>query len=115
MKLTKILFFIIISTAPWPIQALTIADYKAMRETEPAILDIYINGVGTGFLWANTFNEMKNLPLHYCQPRNLTLNVGNYKMAINNELKEYPERYKDDLPVEIALIKGLERTFPCGS
>lgn len=113
MKFAKIILLIAILSASWPTQALTVGDYKDGLKRKSEYVDIYILGVGQGTFWANAVNQNKNSPPLYCQPGKLTLNLENYKKAIEDELDKYPEVYKDNIPVEIVLIKGLERTFPC--
>ncbi len=115
MKLVQILLLLAISATPWTAHALTIGDYKQLLKKQPDQVDLYINGVGVGTSWANTFNRRGGLPQLYCQPQALAMNVENYKQAIEDEIERHPDKYSDDLPVEIALIHGLQRMFPCAS
>lgn len=113
IKFTNIIFLISICGASLPTQALTVGDYKDMLKHKSEYVDFYVLGIGEGFSWANVVNQDKNLATLYCQPKELALNVENYKRVIEDELEKYPEIYKDNIEVEIALLRGLMRTFPC--
>jgi len=75
------------------------------------VFKIYLNGVGNGFMFANARLELKGKPTLYCQPGGLTLNSGNYISLIEGVAS------RDDLPpsldIEVMLLIGLEREFPC--
>jgi hypothetical protein len=115
MRLLQAMLFFALAATVGTAHALTVGNYKAELKSNQSRLNIYINGVGEGLSWANTMNQAKDLPLIYCQPRKLVMNVENFKTIIEDELEKYPEVYKDDIPIELVLARGLVRTFPCTS
>lgn len=72
---------------------------------------IYITGVASGYSWYNTYLEHDGKELLFCVPSELGLNPQNYMNIFEGELKE--QNYKPDSYVEIILMQGLKRTFPC--
>ena len=71
----------------------------------------YIAGVGIGYSWANTYSEnIKQNPL-YCQNSKLALNNRNYFDIMHQECMR--GTYNDDTPIELILLFGLQKTFPC--
>ena len=74
---------------------------------------LYIEGVGIGYGWANTSLEHRKQSKLYCQPANLALDASNYIDIITREIQANKNIYTPDTPVELILLIGLEKTFPC--
>lgn len=96
-----------------PSHAISIGDYKLIQKEQPKVAALYIKGVAEGFAWANSLNNDKNLPRLYCEPEKFSINTDNLTQILNDELTENNKIWTDKLPVELALFKGLEKTFPC--
>jgi hypothetical protein len=75
----------------------------------------YVLGVGTGYSWANTELSGTHRKLLYCQPKEFALTEENYLDILEGQVKAERAGGHADLPVplELLLLKGLERTFPC--
>jgi len=72
---------------------------------------LYITGVGSGYEWSNAFLGQKGKQPLFCVQNGLALNPKNYITIFEQELKE--QNYAADEFVEIVLMHGLQRTFPC--
>jgi hypothetical protein len=96
-----------------PAQAqLTVKAYDGIKKDE--IVKVHINGVGRGYAWANAQLILANQQPLYCQPDKLALDIANYIGIIDREIKDTENKYTLDTPVELILLRGLQKTFPCG-
>ncbi|RRN79475.1 hypothetical protein EIM50_09460 [Pseudoxanthomonas sp. SGD-10] len=99
--------------------ALTVADYEAQRDSaDPEVRiaqGIYLLGLGNGFTYANAALATGGQRPLYCAPPKLALNEDNYRRIIDEALRKAREdgRVRDEEPVELFLLIGLSRTFPC--
>lgn len=75
----------------------------------------YLGGVGVGISWANTASGMRKGKPLYCAPSNLPLNQENYLEIAAREIEvaKGTGKLDPDTPVELLLLHGLQRTFPC--
>lgn len=109
------LIMILSSTA----NAMTVSDYRSNLKNSPEFVYSYINGVGNGYSWMSIMYKANGtLPNPtFCQPGNLALNEDNYIRIINDEIVERAKQSTPDkingFHVELMLLAGLERTFPC--
>jgi hypothetical protein len=71
----------------------------------------YLTGVGRGFSWANAQLVAMRRPRLYCAPENLRLTHETMLDILNAELAG-PHRESYGV-IELALLHGLQRTFPC--
>lgn len=95
-----------------PLQGeILLSSYDEMKENGG--FEIYIHGVGMGYAWANTYllHVKGDSPL-YCAPPKLVLGSSNYTDILDREIRDYD--YSLDTPVELILLRALQRTFPCG-
>jgi hypothetical protein len=78
----------------------------------PALMEIYLKGVGDGFMVVNTelIANRKEQPL-YCQPAERGLGGDNYITILENEILR--RSWPDDALLSHILIRGLQNTFPC--
>ena len=80
-------------------------------------MNIFIQGLGEGFLWANTELEFNKRPLLYCQPGKLLLGSENYKDILDrqiDEMRKIDKKFNEDkYYIGIILLEGLKETFPC--
>lgn len=80
-----------------------------------------LGGAGRAFVQANVALKVRNLPMFYCQPMQLTLNESNYAdIALEQYERDKPifneDPFYQKYPVDAlvyALFQGLQRTFPC--
>ena len=80
----------------------------AMYQKNPEVYKIYIDGLGTGYSWANTRLEAGKRKKFFCQPENLVLEADNYVRILNDGIKT-----ADTGLIELTLLNQLTRTFPC--
>jgi hypothetical protein len=71
----------------------------------------YIMGLGTGFTVMNTRLESNGWSKVYCPPGKLSLTTESYLDLLDKELAR--SRLTPDMPIELVLLNGLARTFPC--
>ena len=99
-----------------PAFSLPLKAYKAARRAD-SIESIanYIDGVANGLLWANSALQAENKEPLFCIP-DLTLNQDNYLALLDRQIKDgTPTKaaWRDEDPIEIILLRALQRTFPC--
>ena len=90
--------------------------YKVARKADSIeSIENYIDGVGNGYLWANSALQADNKEPLFCSP-DLTLNEDNYLALLDRQIKDgMPTKaaWRDEDPIEIILLRALQRTFPC--
>lgn len=90
-------------------------DYEKFKKSESFYP--YINGLGEGLKWANQMMEGKKKQPMYCQPHTAPPVKADFLIAIiEAEIKLFKEtksKTVDDFPIELLLIDGLMRAFPC--
>lgn len=95
-----------------PSQAeVTMRDYDKVKESK--WFKDYIYGVGVGYGWANAELEASGQPLLYCVPKNLALDVSNYIDILEREIRDSLNKNTLNSSVELILLEGLQKTFPC--
>jgi len=89
-----------------------IKEYEKVKDS--TAFKMYIEGVGIGYSWANNAIEPKQYQL-FCPPPTLELQEKNYVNILKRELAENKVWISSatNYPVELILLKGLQRTFPC--
>ncbi len=96
---------------------LTLKDYLAMKNDEKRglYLDFYVQGIGEGTAWSNTLLEEKGQPLLYCQPGKLALDYKDYKSIIDKMIENMKakNKFKEDWPIGLILMFGLQEAYPC--
>jgi hypothetical protein len=99
-----------------PAFSLPLKAYKAARRSDSIeTIENYVDGVGNGLLWANSALQAENKEPLFCIP-DLTLNEENYLALLDRQIKDgMPTKaaWRDDDPIEIILLRALQRTFPC--
>lgn len=103
---------------PLPLIAeISVGNYEKLSLSQKESLKDYITGVGVGISWANT--ELKETQKLYCPPGNLALDTVNYTWILDEQIKYTKKLFsgsgKDyqQYHIEMFLVKGLIRTFPC--
>ena len=99
-----------------PAFSLPLKAYKVARKADSIeTIENYIDGVGNGLLWANSALQAENKEPLFCSP-DLALNEDNYLALLDRQIKDgMPTKaaWRDDDPIEIILLRALQRTFPC--
>ena len=92
--------------------AITVEKYQ--KAPNDGRFKIYIAGVGEGVSFVNVRLKMRGQPPLYCEPEDSALGPDDYLRILNSELKQ-PDiaSLGPDMTVEVLMIRGLERTFPC--
>jgi len=113
--LLLVLPFVTITLGIDDLAAMPFKDYVQFNSVDRESLNIYINGVGTGFSWANAMLNEPGSPKLYCQPPNLSLGTNNYVAILESQIIELKKAgiLKEDTPIELILLLGLKKTFPC--
>jgi hypothetical protein len=108
MKTALLLVTIVLTVVPAN-SFISVKDYHDYKDQE--LFKIYISGVGEGFLMMNSYLRSYEKPPIYCQPGKLVMNADNYINIIESEIKRGA---KQDSIIELLLLYGLIKTFPCG-
>jgi hypothetical protein len=92
----------------------TLKIYSDLKSTSTShLFDHYIGGLGNGYVWANGELAAQERPSLFCAP-NMALTEANFIAILDKEIAQ-PTRnkYVDDTPIELILLKALEYLFPC--
>jgi len=95
---------------------MTVRQYIADRDaTSKSAFDRlvkpYLTGVGEGLMWANAQLKADKGEPFFCDPDEATLTTADYLQVVDGEAKQpYVE---PDYPIELLLLKGLQRKYPC--
>ncbi|MGB6210176.1 hypothetical protein [Pseudomonas mandelii] len=97
---------------------MTVETYNALNKSDPGQLLTYLSGIGNGYGWSNAYlTEWRKTPAMFCEPDKLALNGENFKDILEAEIKRsyHPETEEDKTnnPIELLLLMGLIKTFPC--
>ena len=112
------LMLFVIGTILWA--ETTVKEYRLEREPSHkwnAFNQVYIQGLGDGFIVANIASRTDGKGPLFCPPRNLSLNLENYKSILDDEIEQQSKVQTADVleqaPISVLLLSGLQRTFPC--
>lgn len=94
--------------------------YKLFTEnkTQAGVKD-YVRGVGEGIVWMHAYQKTKGGTassggdVFFCPPERMVLNTENYFDLIERGAAEASPETRTSMPVEMLLIFGLVKTFPC--
>ena len=91
--------------------AMSATDYVKVRDEEG--LRLYVNGVGTGYMWANASLVEDGKPPLFCQP--IGLPPANFLEVVDRKLDAMRKSntFKESTTIELALLYGLKDAFPC--
>lgn len=93
---------------------LTVGLYSKFKDSKDGFINTYVFAVGEAFLTANAVLENRGQPPLYCQPPKLALTGGGYKAILDSFLEEQKSSpIPEDTAIELALLKALQRAFPC--
>jgi len=111
-----LLVFLMCAFLPLSLMAeISVGDYEKYSLSEKESLKLYITGIGNGIAWTNT--ELKETQKLYCEPAKLAINSDNYISILEEQItytkKLMPGKEYQKFHIEMLLVKGLIRTFPC--
>ena len=100
--------------------AVDVKKYEELKRTPLSreVLKNFIDGVGYGYSWSNTFLERRGDKKLYCEPQKILLNAENYIDIIDRQIAVLKKRNFQlqaimETPVELLLYIGLVDSFPC--
>jgi hypothetical protein len=114
MKKRMALCFIALCTLSIRADALSVKEYRTYKRAGGhrwQEIKLYIDGVGEGFSWASVQLATLRRSPFFCPPENLLLRTDNYMDAIESDLAA--DVWQGDEPIELVLLQGLQKTFPC--
>jgi hypothetical protein len=100
--------------------AMTLADYRAYRTAAaaaPAATAVarYIDGIGTGLVWADAYLAARNQPKMFCAPATLPAE-GGFAPLLDAQIASHrglTTPYPDDTNLALILLNALMLTYPC--
>ena len=96
--------------------AMSVNEYRSLKAADKESTVLYLVGVFEGFEWSNTYIRLRKEEPLYCRDAKLQLNAQNITQILESYLDtEEGKAMGIDYPVELALLNGLNETFPCGS
>ncbi len=92
---------------------LKVKDFDQYKDQE--MFKSYISDIGIGYFYANVELVMRKQKLLYCQPEKLVVTEDNYLRILEDTIKEIRRKGQnlEDSPIELILLLGLQKTFPC--
>jgi hypothetical protein len=123
MKLKVCMTLLLIGTGAQCLHAeYTVKDYRGAFAEGSGIartvaMEEYIEGLGQGISWANSELGVERRQQLYCGPKNLALQIANYRDMIDRAVaklaKTVPAEKLDAMYVGLILMNSLIETFPC--
>lgn len=109
-----VLIFFFVTLPVTDSKAMTLEKYKSASGSNNDLIKAYLAGVYKGFFFSNEILNLRKENQFYCLNSNLQLNSGNIIKILEDYLKtEEGQGLENDFPVELALLNGLQNTFPC--
>ena len=93
--------------------------YKKSTELEQKevkdMLNAYVLGAANSYLAANAKLQLKGENKLYCQPGDLSLNLDNFLVFIEEQLiiEKKNNTYIAEMPLALTLLRRLIKVFPC--
>jgi hypothetical protein len=95
-------------------QGMTVEDYLRFKKDPNGkrTLELVVDATGRAFGWANAALEDRGDKPLYCVPATLILQPESYLKILDNQIAYFGEG-ADEVPFQVLLMQGLQRTFPC--
>ncbi|MDE2294405.1 MAG: hypothetical protein KGL36_02990 [Gammaproteobacteria bacterium] len=80
----------------------------------PAAIRNYVDGLGTGFVWANAYELARKRPAIFCSPQ--LKPGGDYVAMLDGQITHHPgvrAPYAADTTLAMILLDALVNEFPC--
>ena len=111
MKSYRMLFLYFLAVITCDVKAdVMLSQYDQVKNT--AFFKPYINGIGTGYFWANVDLDIRNTKKLFCTPQNLDFNADDYVAILNDQIN-YTKSKQGNWPIGALLLEGLRRKYPC--
>ncbi|MBX7514902.1 hypothetical protein K3179_10150 [Qipengyuania sp. GH38] len=81
------------------------------EELERSIATVMVSSMAEGIFWANTLNDVRGLPQHYCPPKQLAI-IDEQYVQIFKTFMEANEEEREN-PLGSVLLLALRDAFPC--
>lgn len=93
----------------------TLDQYKVLNRPGSVVLDNWLDGLVTGFSWAQADLRRRGLPQQFCTPGNHTMTAAGARELIDNSLTSAAFAGKPDNEIFIGavLFIALREAFPC--
>ena len=97
----------------------TFLQYKKSTKLEQKevkdMVNAYVLGAANSYLSANAKLQLKGENKLYCQPGDLSLNLDNFLVFIEEQLiiEKKNNTYIAEMPLALTLLKRLIKVFPC--
>jgi hypothetical protein len=80
-------------------------------------MQIYVEGLGKGFFYANVVMEYETKRRLFCEPDKLVLEKDNFIRILDDKIERKKAavgfQEAQEILIEILLLSGLKNTFPC--
>ena len=91
-------------------EGIYVRNYKTEKSSD--VFKVYITGVGNGYTWASGMNAQFKQKELFCLPPDFVSDHETYIKIIDNYIAKAPA-IKEDMPIELALLYGMQRSYPC--
>ena len=99
---------------------MTVKDYQEFKKDKNS-LEWYFLGLGNGFAFSNTDLQSRGMTPLYCPPSDLKITKEMLLTMLDNRIKEFSLKEKDDrnlpklldLQIEPMLLSKLTELYPC--
>ncbi|MBO9475762.1 hypothetical protein J7413_19675 [Shimia sp. R10_1] len=78
-------------------------------DAEKTLFKVMMHGMYQGVSWSTSVAESTGGSPLYCEPSDLAMNL---EMVIGI-LRSYAETLENDIPIGLAMVEALQKTFPC--
>lgn len=78
-------------------------------DAEKSLFKVMMHGMYQGVSWSSMVSENSGGAPLYCEPRDLSMNL---EMVIGI-LRSYADTLENDIPIGLAMVEALQKTFPC--
>lgn len=98
-----------------PAHAIDVLKLEEFRKREKEAADLYVGAVGEGIFQANVMVSVRGDRPLYCPPGKLVVTSENYVRIAWDEVERMRKEdlLDEDSTIELALLFGLIKTFPC--
>ena len=107
-------------------EAFTIVEYRTLRTMRDAStqqrLQLYVDGLGNGMLWASSAMKVQMGRSLYCPPAQMGLTAQNYMHLLQQSIgkrletpggRAWLEQHADEQVLGMLLLSELQEVFPC--
>lgn len=100
-------------------EEMTLAEYRASATgaTLPAPVRDYVDGIGTGYVWANALLAARAQPRIFCTPGD-SAPPQDFVALLDRQIASHAglhQPYADDTALAMILLDALINDFPCES